>query len=77
MTDEEPYPNWYEPSRPLLTFIDGPRAGSWAYVDWWAQSERSGEASYEPVPDGEPVPHRLDARITAAPWRQLPSSTAV
>lgn len=73
-------PNWYDPARPLVVFVDGPRVGSWEYADHWEWlrqlAELHGEESgtgrtlaYQPVPDGKPVPHRLDSRVSGTPWR--------
>lgn len=72
MTEEPPegaLPSWYDPERPLVTMVDGPRAGAWYYADWWAQT---GDADYVPT-GANPVPHRLDSRVMAAPLGWAPT----
>lgn len=64
----------------MVTFVDGPRVGEWAYADTWEQwrrlARRDGESkskgrtlAYVEDTDRAPVPHRLDSRVTATPWR--------
>jgi hypothetical protein len=65
---EQPLPVWYDPQRPLVVMVDGPRAGAWYYADEWAQS---GITGYAPT-GANPVPHRLDSRVTATPMGWTP-----
>lgn len=64
MADEQPsLPNWYDPKRPMVACVDGPRAGAWYFQTWLDAGWLEGY-----VPTGaNPVPHRLDARMVAQP----------
>lgn len=55
-------PRWYDPRRPLVACVDGPRSGAWYYADAFDAQE----AGYRPS-GANPIPHRLDPRVTAQP----------
>lgn len=56
-------PRWYDPAVPLVACVDGPRAGAWYQQSWLDAGWLDG---YTPT-GANPVPHRLDSRITATP----------
>lgn len=51
-TEAPKLPAWYEPGRPLVTFADGPRVGSWSYADTWAEERRLAGFNHETASTG-------------------------
>lgn len=60
---DSPLPRWYDPNVPLVACIDGPRSGAWYERSWLEAGWLDG---YAPT-GANPIPHRLDSRVTAEP----------
>ena len=62
-------PRWYDPARPLVVCLDGPRGGAWYFADWLDAGWLDGYVHT----GANPVPHRLDSRVMGQPLMWSPT----